>query len=63
MHVLVEYRGLNNYLYYFGDSLLQLYYEGSRNPIPIIKAPIITLSLWFGQGPTGDRHSFATPYA
>ena len=36
-------RGLKNYLYYFGGSLLQIYYNLPQNPIPIIKAPILGL--------------------
>ena len=35
------YRGLSNYLYYFGGSLLLLKYNGPQNPILIIKAPIL----------------------
>ena len=42
---------LNNYLYYFGGFLLQLEYNGPRNPILIIQAPILnrhqrTASRW-----------------
>ena len=35
------YRGLNGFLYYFGGSLLQFLYNGPKNPIRIIKAPIV----------------------
>ena len=36
-----SYRGLNNYLYYVGSSLLLVWYNLSQNPILIIKAPIL----------------------
>ena len=33
-----ENEGLNNYLYYFGGSLLQIEYNIAQNPILIIQA-------------------------
>ena len=39
------YKGLNNYKYYFGDSLLQLEYNGRQNPILIFKGPTLGQSL------------------
>ena len=41
----VYYKGLNNYKYYFGDSLLQLEYNGRQNPILIFKGPTLGQSL------------------
>ena len=38
-------RGLNFYLYYFGGSLLSLYYNGPQNPILIIKASILRIPM------------------
>ena len=35
------YRGLNDYQYYCGGSLLYLWYNGPQNPILIIKAPVL----------------------
>ena len=37
----VQYRGLSNYLYDFGGSLLELQYNGPQNPILIIEAPFL----------------------
>ena len=37
----VYYRGLNNYLYFFGGSIIQLRHNGPQNPVRIIKAPIV----------------------
>ena len=34
----VYHRGLNNYLYYLGGSLLYVLYNGPQNPTLIIKA-------------------------
>ena len=33
------YRGVNNYLYYFGGSFLWLWHNGPQNPILIFSAP------------------------
>ena len=48
-------RGLNNYLYYFGSSLLYFLYNGPQNPVLIIKAPIsgfLGLQLFNADGST-----------
>ena len=37
----VKYRGLSNYLYDFGGSLLELQYNVPQNPILIIEAPFL----------------------
>ena len=50
-----SYRGLNNYLYYFGDSSLLLWYNGPQNPSLIISAPILCPEdLWIVQPAAGN---------
>ena len=48
------YRGLNNFLYYFGGSFLQLFYNILQNSIPNIKAPILQ-ALLCPSGRLGQR--------
>ena len=43
------YRVRNNYLYYFGCSLLYLQYNGPQSPILIIKAPVAVFT-WLDVG-------------
>ena len=42
---MVYYRGLNNYLCYFGGALLLLYYNGPQNPILIIEKYVYKLAI------------------
>ena len=37
----LEYRGLNNYQYYFAGCLFSIIVQGAPNPIVIIQAPIL----------------------
>ena len=46
-------RGLNNFLYYFVGSLLQLWYNNTRSPVLIIKAPALWLAEDYSNGVAG----------
>ena len=41
---------LTNYLYYFGCSLLLLWYSGQQNPLLMFKVPLLDVFCWHVDG-------------